>query len=152
MTQKADFNAEEWSLILEAGPTAAMIVIRSNKGGTIRESDPGSEVFFAIRDGNGTFGVEDAAGNQGTGWFTSATVTDSTPAASRRSTVQARSGRPAIDPNCLERVPPKRRPRSRRRRARSRFTHMCRRSRQKSRTARKITWGRAPVGDPAVRG
>jgi hypothetical protein len=38
MTQKADFNAEEWSLILEAGPTAAMIVIRSNKGGTIRES------------------------------------------------------------------------------------------------------------------
>ncbi len=41
----------------------------------------------------------------------SATVTESTPAASRRSTVQARSGRPAIDSNCLERVPPKRRPR-----------------------------------------
>jgi hypothetical protein len=38
MTQKAEFNAEEWSLILEAAPTAAMIVIRANKGGTIRES------------------------------------------------------------------------------------------------------------------
>ena len=38
MTTKADFNAEEWSLILEAGPTAAMVVIRANKGGTIRES------------------------------------------------------------------------------------------------------------------
>lgn len=38
MTQKAEFNAEEWSLILEAGPTAAMIVIRAGKGGTIRES------------------------------------------------------------------------------------------------------------------
>lgn len=38
MTQKAEFNAEEWSLILEAGPTAAMIVLAANKGGTIRES------------------------------------------------------------------------------------------------------------------
>jgi hypothetical protein len=38
MTQKADFNAEEWSLILEAGPTGAMVVIRANRGGTIRES------------------------------------------------------------------------------------------------------------------
>jgi hypothetical protein len=38
MTEKAAFNAEEWSLILEAGPTAAMIVVASAKGGTIRES------------------------------------------------------------------------------------------------------------------
>ncbi len=38
MTTKAEFNAEEWSLILEAGPTAAMVVIRADKGGTIRES------------------------------------------------------------------------------------------------------------------
>jgi hypothetical protein len=38
MTQKAEFNAEEWSLILEAAPTAAMIIVTSNKGGSIRES------------------------------------------------------------------------------------------------------------------
>ena len=38
MTQKAEFNAEEWSLILEGAPTAAMIVIAAGKGGTIRES------------------------------------------------------------------------------------------------------------------
>jgi hypothetical protein len=38
MTQKAEFNAEEWSLILEAAPTAAMMVVASDKGGTVRES------------------------------------------------------------------------------------------------------------------
>jgi hypothetical protein len=38
MTQKAEFSAEEWSLILEAAPTAAMIIVASNKGGSIRES------------------------------------------------------------------------------------------------------------------
>ncbi len=38
MTQKAEFNAEEWSLILEGAPTAAMMVIAAGKGGTIRES------------------------------------------------------------------------------------------------------------------
>jgi len=38
MTQKAEFNAEEWSQILEGAPTAAMIVIAAGKGGTIRES------------------------------------------------------------------------------------------------------------------
>jgi flagellar hook-associated protein 3 FlgL len=43
---------------------------------TIREGDPGSEVFFAIRNGNGTFYVQDAAGNGGTGVFAAATVTD----------------------------------------------------------------------------
>lgn len=43
---------------------------------TIREGDAGSEVFFAIRNGNGTFAVAPAAGNQGTTFFRSATVTD----------------------------------------------------------------------------
>jgi flagellar hook-associated protein 3 FlgL len=41
-----------------------------------RENDPGSEVFFAIRNGNGTYAVEPAAGNTGTAYFRSATVTD----------------------------------------------------------------------------
>ncbi|GMW06293.1 MAG: flagellin [Nevskiales bacterium] len=42
----------------------------------IRENDPGSEVFFAIRDGNGTFAVDSAAGNLGTAFFSSAVISD----------------------------------------------------------------------------
>lgn len=45
---------------------------------TIREGDPGSEVFFSIRNGNGTYSVQDSASNQGTAFFTAANVTDST--------------------------------------------------------------------------
>jgi hypothetical protein len=38
MTEKADFNAEEWSTILEGPATAGLIVVAAEKGGTIRES------------------------------------------------------------------------------------------------------------------
>ena len=38
MTKKAEFNAEEWSTILEGPATAGMIVVAAEKGGTIRES------------------------------------------------------------------------------------------------------------------
>lgn len=38
MTRKADFNAEDWSLILEGPPLAALRVIVSDRGGTIRET------------------------------------------------------------------------------------------------------------------
>lgn len=38
MTLKADFNAEDWSLILEGPPLAALRVIVADRGGTIRES------------------------------------------------------------------------------------------------------------------
>ena len=38
MTRKADFNAEEWSQILEAPPIAGMIVIGAERGGTLRET------------------------------------------------------------------------------------------------------------------
>ena len=47
MTQKAEFNAEEWSLVLEAAPTAAMIVIAAHKGGAIRESLAAGKTFAA---------------------------------------------------------------------------------------------------------
>ncbi len=43
---------------------------------TVREGDPGSDVFFRIRDGNGRFAVAADAGNQGTAFFTAATLTD----------------------------------------------------------------------------
>jgi hypothetical protein len=38
MTSKAEFNAEEWSKVTEAPVLAAMLVIASDRGGTIRES------------------------------------------------------------------------------------------------------------------
>ena len=38
MTRKADFNAEEWSTIVDAPLYAAMRVISADRGGTLRES------------------------------------------------------------------------------------------------------------------
>lgn len=43
---------------------------------SVREGDPGSEVFFAIRNGNGTFAVAAGAANQGSAYFGPATVID----------------------------------------------------------------------------
>ncbi|RMF95823.1 MAG: flagellar hook-associated protein 3 [Gammaproteobacteria bacterium] len=40
----------------------------------VAEGNPGSEVFQAIRNGNGTFAVSAAAGNSGTAFFTAASV------------------------------------------------------------------------------
>jgi hypothetical protein len=38
MTRKADFNAEEWSLVLEGPPVAGMVVMSAHRGGSIREA------------------------------------------------------------------------------------------------------------------
>src|SRR4051794_35336966 len=38
MTEKAEFNAEEWSTILEGPATAGLIVVSAEKGGSIREA------------------------------------------------------------------------------------------------------------------
>jgi hypothetical protein len=38
MTQKSDFNAEEWSTVLEGPATAGLIVVAAQRGGTIREA------------------------------------------------------------------------------------------------------------------
>lgn len=38
MTKKAEFNAEEWETIVDGPPIAAMIVVASEHGGSIRES------------------------------------------------------------------------------------------------------------------
>ena len=45
MTQKAEFNAEEWSTILEGPATAGLIVVAAEKGGTIRESVQIAKVY-----------------------------------------------------------------------------------------------------------
>ena len=37
MTSKADFTPDEWKVVLEAPPTAGMIVVTAGRGGTIKE-------------------------------------------------------------------------------------------------------------------
>lgn len=49
MTRKADFNAEEWSLVLEGPPTAGMVMITASRGGTIRESISMGKAYGAAR-------------------------------------------------------------------------------------------------------
>ena len=38
MTSKADFNAEEWSKLVEAPALVALRVIAADRGGKVRES------------------------------------------------------------------------------------------------------------------
>jgi hypothetical protein len=49
MTAKADFNAEEWSLVLEAPPVAGMVVMTAHRGGTIREAVSMGKAYTAAQ-------------------------------------------------------------------------------------------------------
>lgn len=60
MTQKADFNAEEWSLVLEGPPIAALLVISADRGGTIRESLSIGKAYAAERENHGSSELLDA--------------------------------------------------------------------------------------------
>lgn len=53
MTKKADFNAEEWSLVLEAPPIAGLIVITAQRGGTLRESISLGKAYAEAREAHG---------------------------------------------------------------------------------------------------
>jgi hypothetical protein len=53
MTRKADFNAEEWSLLLEGPPIAGLIVIAADRGGTIRESISMAKAYPEARQQQG---------------------------------------------------------------------------------------------------
>ena len=53
MTGKADFTAEEWELILEAPPSAGLIVITADRGGTIRESFSMAKAYTEARQRHG---------------------------------------------------------------------------------------------------
>jgi hypothetical protein len=56
MTEKAAFNAEEWSKVVEAPTLVALRVIAAHRGGTIRESlSLGRAYAEARRDGSGLF-------------------------------------------------------------------------------------------------
>ena len=49
MTKKADFNAEEWETVVEAPVFAGLLVIASDRGGTIRESLAMGRVYQEAR-------------------------------------------------------------------------------------------------------
>jgi hypothetical protein len=53
MTSKADFNAEEWSTVVEAPLLAGLRVIAADRGGTIRESMAMGRVYEEARKSQG---------------------------------------------------------------------------------------------------
>ena len=53
MTGKADFTEEEWKAVLEAPPSAGMIVIASDRGGSIRESFSMAKAYTEARKQHG---------------------------------------------------------------------------------------------------
>jgi hypothetical protein len=53
MTRKADFNAEEWSTVVDAPLYAGMRVVHADRGGTIRESVAMGRVYQAAREHHG---------------------------------------------------------------------------------------------------
>ncbi len=53
MTKKADFNAEEWSTLVEAPLLAGLRVIAADRGGTLRESVAMGKVYAQVRQQHG---------------------------------------------------------------------------------------------------
>jgi len=53
MTRKADFNAEQWSTVVDGPLYAGMRVISADRGGTLRESLAMGRVYQAAREHHG---------------------------------------------------------------------------------------------------
>jgi hypothetical protein len=53
MTGKSDFTEEEWKTVLEAPPSAGLIVIASDRGGSIRESFSMAKAYTEARKEHG---------------------------------------------------------------------------------------------------
>lgn len=53
MTAKADFTTEEWELVLEGPPSAGMIVITAQRGGTVRETVTMAKAYAEARREHG---------------------------------------------------------------------------------------------------
>jgi hypothetical protein len=53
MTTKSDFSPEEWQLILEAPPSAGMIVVTAQRGGSFRESIAIAKAYVEARQQHG---------------------------------------------------------------------------------------------------
>lgn len=60
MTSKADFNAEEWSTVVEGPVLAGMRVVTAGRGGTIRESLAIGKVYTEARRHQGESELLDA--------------------------------------------------------------------------------------------
>ena len=53
MTAKADFNAEEWEQLLEAPPAAGLLVVLSDRGGSIKETFSMAKAYTEAREQHG---------------------------------------------------------------------------------------------------
>ncbi len=53
MTAKADFTEQEWETILEGPPSAGMIVVTAQRGGTIRETFAIAKAYVEARQQHG---------------------------------------------------------------------------------------------------
>ena len=53
MTGKADFTEEEWKTVLEAPPSAGLVVILSDRGGSIRETFSMAKAYTEARKQHG---------------------------------------------------------------------------------------------------
>jgi hypothetical protein len=60
VTSKADFNAEEWTTVVEGPVLAGMRVVAAHRGGTIRESLAVAKVYAAAREAQGDSELLDA--------------------------------------------------------------------------------------------
>src|SRR5437660_7939608 len=60
MTNSSDFNEEEWRLVLEGPPSAAMIVITAARGGTFRETFAIGKGYAEARQQHGESELLDA--------------------------------------------------------------------------------------------
>jgi hypothetical protein len=53
MTGKADFTEQEWELVLEGPPSAGMIIVTAQRGGTIRETIAIAKAYVEARQQHG---------------------------------------------------------------------------------------------------
>jgi hypothetical protein len=53
MTSKSDFTAEEWQLVLEAPPSAGLIVVTAQRGGSFRETVAMAKSYVEARQQHG---------------------------------------------------------------------------------------------------
>ncbi len=53
MTSKSNFTEEEWHLVLEAPPSAGMIVVTAQRGGSFRESIAMAKAYVEARQHHG---------------------------------------------------------------------------------------------------
>jgi hypothetical protein len=60
MTSKSDFTDDEWKLILEAPPSAGMIVITAQRGGSFRETIAMAKSYAEARQQHGNSELLDA--------------------------------------------------------------------------------------------